>query len=534
MLTITSTWFVFLLLFIIVVYYSVPCRYQWITLLVSSLVIYFIWNRYAIVYILISSMTTYWSTKLITRGQNSAKSNIANNKDILSKDDIAKIKITVNKRNKVCLVIGLTINFGFLFFFKYFSFLLHNICYAIGELPIIEYADTFWGEVVIPLGISFYTFQLVGYLLDVYWGYYDYEKNYFRLLLFASFFPQITQGPISSYELLSAELFAEHHFSYDCYARGMWRLMWGLAKKMVIADSLSPIVTDIFHNYSTYSGLTVCVGAFLYTIQIYMDFSGYMDIMCGFCKTLGISLTENFDTPYFSKSIAEYWRRWHISLGEWFKKYIYYPVATSKNSRKLSRLLSRWFDRNIVNNIPATLALIVTWLATGLWHGASWAYIVWGGVNGLFIIFALWLEPSAIRLRGVLKIKSDNIFWSIVAMIRTFILVTLIKVFPEVGDLKDGLLYWKRIFYGSYSIEALHELRSVVSFEISFAKFIIPVLLVIVFFCSYLKYNGKMTDIKLEKFNILFRVATMIILILIIVIVGIPASSESVFMYARF
>lgn len=299
-------------------------------------------------------------------------------------------------------------------------------------------------SLIVPLGISFYTFQIMGYLTDVYWGKIEAEKNYFKVLLLTSFFPQITQGPISDCSFLSAELFKEHRFSYLNFSHGCQRFLWGLFKKMVVANIISAYVNDVFANYLNYSWITSLIGMFMYSIQIYADFSGYMDMMCGICNILDIKLTENFERPYFSKSIAEYWRRWHISLGAWFKKYIYYPIAVSKWNQKLGRNAKNRFGNDFGNYLPASIALVVVWLVTGLWHGASWAYIAWGGVNGIFIIFSLWMEPRYDSLKLRLGIDSSTKWWRVFQVIRTFILVTFIKVLPEVGTLSEGFGLWKK------------------------------------------------------------------------------------------
>ena len=286
----------------------------------------------------------------------------------------------------------------------------------------------------------------MGYVADVYWKKTDAQKNFFKMLLFVSFFPQITQGPISNYSYLSEQLFATHPFKYKNLSRGFQRLVWGFAKKIILADLLAPYVADVFENYANYTGITVLCGAFFYSIQIYADFSGYMDIVCGLCEMLDIRLSENFDRPYFSKSIAEYWRRWHITLGDWFKTYIYYPIAVSKWNQKIGKLSQKRFGKHIGQTIPASIALVAVWLTTGLWHGASWGYIAWGGVNGIFIIFSLWMEPVYELCKKKLRIPQSSWYWRAFQTVRTFFLVTLIKVLPEVGTLSDGIGLWKKIF----------------------------------------------------------------------------------------
>lgn len=271
------------------------------------------------------------------------------------------------------------------------------------------------------------------------------QKNYFKFLLFVSFFPQITQGPISEYNQLSDELFSEHTFVYKNYAKGMYRLVWGFAKKLIVASIAQVYVKNLFANFENYTGITTLIGTFFYSIEIYADFSGYMDIVCGFCEVLDIKLKENFDRPYFSKSIAEYWRRWHISLGDWFKNYIYYPIGMSNWNRRLAKKLKEKLGNKLANTIPATLALIIVWTVTGLWHGATWGYIAWGMINGAFIILSMWIEPIYTRIKKSLQIKDDNKIFKYFQIVRTFIVVSMIKVLPEVGGLRKGLKLWMHI-----------------------------------------------------------------------------------------
>ena len=210
----------------------------------------------------------------------------------------------------------------------------------------------------------------------------------------------MTQGPISTYSQLAGQLYEGHAFTYENFALGGQRMIWGYFKKLVLADVLAPWVGAVFQHYPDYTGGAVLVGIFFYSIRIYADFSGYMDIMCGFCQIIGIRLEENFLRPYFSKSIAEYWRRWHITLGAWFKNYLYYPIAVSKWNTKIGKWGRRRFGKTFGQAMPASIALVAVWLTTGLWHGASWAYIAWGGVNGLFIIVSLWLDPGRAAYPG--------------------------------------------------------------------------------------------------------------------------------------
>jgi len=369
----------------------------------------------------------------------------------------------------------------------------------------------------------------MGYLVDVYWGNCEVQKNYWKTLLFVSFFPQVTQGPISEYSQLSAELFGEHEFTYKKYSHGFQRMVWGYFKKMVVANMISPYVTDVFLNYSEYTGITCLLGAFAYSVEIYADFSGYMDIMCGICEMFGIQLTENFERPYFSKSIAEYWRRWHISLGAWFKKYIYYPIGVSKWNQKLGKISQKKFGKHIGQTIPASIALVVVWLTTGLWHGASWAYIAWGGVNGLFIIFSLWMEPVYDKVKGILRINERTFGWKIFQTIRTFMLVTFIKVLPEVGTLSAGVGLIRRIFVNHDIPTSFNEMLPFVEDKLNFIVIIFGVVLMFGF--SLLQRDSKIE--KYYKLPIMIKSLVLTLLTLLVLIFGV-ANGSGGFMYAQF
>lgn len=485
-------------------------------------------------YVLITATTVFFSAKIIQSATDRQKTYLKENKQTLAKEEKKKYKTTVKRKRKTVLIFVIIINIGILGYFKYIHFLLEQLNVFLSLFNATPIKDTF--SFILPLGISFYTFQAIGYLLDVYWEYYKPEKNYFKFLLFVSFFPQMTQGPISDFEQLSKELFAEHKFNYKNFSWGFQRLIWGFFKKMIIADTLSPWVNNVFQNYTKYSGVSVLIGAFMYSAQIYADFSGYMDIMCGLCEILGIKLTENFDRPYFSKSIAEYWRKWHITMGAWFKKYIYYPIAMSSSSRKFAKATAK-LGKHFSETFPATIALTVTWLATGLWHGASWAYIVWGLVNGLFLIISLWLEPLYIAAKNRLKIQETSRFWIAFQISRTFVLVTFIKVLPEVGTLSDGLGFWKQILTNHSVPHSFNELLPFVDLSITVYKinFILTLLGIIAMtVISIVQFNNPVR----HYFNKLPKTLRLLILSLVIVIVatfGVQATwGSGGFLYAQF
>ncbi|MCR4616098.1 MAG: MBOAT family protein [Clostridiales bacterium] len=531
---ITSLVFLLFVFGVMLVYYIAPSKYQWIVLLAASIFFYLSCGTWGIFFVLITATSVYFAAQkigAITEGQ---KAYFKENKDTLSRDDKKIIKSKNTKKRRLILILTLILNFGILCAFKYVDVYWDLALFSANAVFKLLGLRTINGNfsIIAPLGLSFYTFQAIGYLVDVYWDNCKPEKNYLKNLLFVSFFPQVTQGPISDYSQLSAELFSKHKFDYDHFTRGFQRMLWGFGKKMVIADFIAPYVQNVFHNYGSYTGISTLIGAFLYSLQIYTDFSGYMDIMCGVCEMFGIRLTENFERPYFSKSIAEYWRRWHITLGAWFKKYIYYTIGMSGWSRKLGQKSKEKFGKFVGQTIPPSVALVVVWLATGVWHGATGAYVAWGAVNGLFIIFSIWMEPNYTRLKNKLHIRESNFWWRLFQVVRTFTLVTFIKVLPEVGTLREGFGLIFHIFR-DHTLPATAAQLFPFAESFTLKTFFVLLLSVLLFVHSLLERKNDVRDL-FGKLPLIVRIVMLSLLLIVIAYVGIPASNEGGFLYAKF
>ena len=528
--SILSVSFLLFVLGLCVLYFLVPKRAQWWVLLAFSLGFYALGGLLNLPWLLLTAFSTWGAAQYIQKDADAEKAFLAAHKADLSKEERSARKAGGKKRRRRVMVLCVLLNIGVLCAFKYVHFLLAQ-ANALAGLFGAQITDSVrW---IVPLGISFYTFQTLGYLCDVYWGKTRAEGNPMKLLLFTSFFPQITQGPISTWNDLSGELFAPHSPSYDSFSLGAQRMIWGFFKKMVVANILSGYVEKLFSNYDSYIGVAVFLGALCYAAQIYADFSGYMDIMCGLCQILGIRLTENFERPYFSKSIAEYWRRWHISLGAWFKNYVYYPLAMARWNQKLGKYAKKRWGKAFGNYLPATLALVAVWLTTGLWHGASWSYIAWGGVNGLFIIFSMWMEGPYGKWKKALHIRESSRLWRAFQVGRTFLLVTFIKVLPEVGTLADGLGLWKRIFTEHSVPHSLAELLPFVDTYRNLAAVLLGVLLMLL--VSLLQRRGSVRAWMGRKLPELIRIWIYVALFFLILYFGVPASGGlGGFMYAEF
>ena len=390
----TSFGFVLFAAVLLLLYYTVPKRGQWMLLLIASYAFYLCAGVRYLVYILFTTSTTYGAARVMAYNQAGFDRKAA------------------KKKNRIWAGLCLTANFAVL-----------AICKVRFTLE----------DLVLPMGISFYMFQSMGYVLDVYRGTTRAEKNPLKLALFISFFPQFVQGPISKFNQLAPQLLAPHEFDGKKVSFGLQRMLWGYFKKLVIADRIAVAVVAL--KAPEYTGAAFLVLTVFYAIQIYGDFTGGIDIAIGLSEALGICLTENFIRPFFSRSTAEYWRRWHISLGVWMKDYIFYPVSVSRPMRRLSKAARGRFG-SFGKRLPVYAASVATWFVTGIWHGLTPNFILWGMMNCAVIVVSEELAPLYARFhaRFHLKEKPWYVFFEI---FRMFFLMNLIRgcdLFPNMGD----------------------------------------------------------------------------------------------------
>lgn len=441
----TSYEFLGFLAVLFLVYYLIPKKWQWGLLLAASYIFYFIAGPDYLIYILVTTVTTYFAAIQIQRNTERQSAWLKEHKAELSRDE-KRIYKDRQKRIRFRWILScVLLNIGILAVVKYTNFFISNVN---GVLSVFGQQEQLsFVTLALPMGISFYTFQAVGYLIDVYRGTVTAERNPFRFALFVSFFPQLIQGPISRFGNLAPSLYGEHRFDGKNVSFGLQRMLWGYFKKMVIADRVLTGVSTIVGDTGAYNGVYIFVGMLLYTLELYADFTGGIDITIGIAQTLGITVQENFNRPYFSKSLKEYWRRWHISMCSWFRDYIFYPVSISRFMQKFSRFSRSHFGEVIGRRLPVYMASFTVWFATGIWHGASWNFIVWGLCNWAVLMISEELEPLYARFHNRFPVEKNTVY-RIFQMGRTFLLVCVLNLF----DCYDSLSATFRMFASMFTV----------------------------------------------------------------------------------
>lgn len=445
----TSYEFIGFAAILLLLYYLIPKKTQWCLLLVASYVFYFIAGPQFVPYILVTTLTVYSSALVMQRISDKQSAYLKEYKEVLTKEQKKEFKDKQKKKRLLMFVLCLLVNLGILATVKYANFFIENInsvASAFGSGRGLSFVS-----IAVPLGISFYTFQSIGYLMDVYRGTVTAEKNIFKYALFVSFFPQLVQGPIGRYGEMSQTLYAPHSFDSKAVGYGLERLLCGYFKKMVIADRVFVALSTMIGDSSKYNGAYAIVIMLMYTLQLYADFTGGIDITIGLSEAMGIRLSENFVRPYFSKSLKEYWRRWHISMCSWFRDYLFYPVSVSKPMQKLTKFAKRRFGDKVGKRMPLYLSTAIVWFATGIWHGASWNFIVWGMCNWAILMISEELEPLYEAFHKKFNIAHTFIY-RLFAVARTFAIVCILNLF----DCYSTISKTAGVFFSAFSATNWH------------------------------------------------------------------------------
>lgn len=484
--------------FVVLVYYCLPKKVRYIWLLIASYYFYMQWNPLYVTLLFSCTLLTYLCGRILERfGAKETDGEEASRKKHL--------------KRKWCFAACIMLNLGILGFFKYFQF---GISILNRLLSVIHMEKIGWeNDILLPVGISFYTLQALGYLIDVYRGDIYAEKNFLRYALFVSFFPQLVAGPIERSKNLLAQLAVPQSFSYENLRKGCLLVLYGLFLKMVIADRAAIIVDTVYQDSGAYPGFYIVAATLFFSIQIYCDFYGYSTIARGSALIMGIHLMENFDAPYYSQSVKEFWRRWHISLSGWFRDYLYIPLGGNRKGR-----------------LRKQGNLLTVFTVSGLWHGASFAFVFWGLLNGVYQVIEdmakdVWNRPAACirkwreNLEGWEEKTEERFSAVLFRTVRTFLLITFAWLFFRAGGLNHAMEIlrnmlrennWIILFDGSL-------------YELGVARNYMNVLLasiLLLFVVDYQKYRGKDAADAFLKQGWWFRVSGIMFLLFTVLLYG--------------
>ncbi|WP_250277479.1 MBOAT family O-acyltransferase [[Clostridium] colinum] len=483
-----SLTFLIFLAIILSLYYIIPNKYRWYLLLISSCIFYMAWRIEFIFLILFSSFFNYFIGLLIEK---------------------------YYTKSKTILIFGLFINFLILFIFKYSVFINHSFITLYNYLNIPYPIKNF--DIVLPMGISFYTFQATSYIIDIYRKRYKAEKNILKVSLYIMFFPQLVAGPIERADRLLNQLFKEHKFNTNNISTGLKIMLIGYFKKIVIADRVSILVNTIYNSPYNYSGISFIIATVFFAIQLYCDFSGYSDIAIGCAKLFGINLMENFKSPYFSKNVKEFWTRWHISLSTWFKDYLYIPLGGNRKG-----------------TIRTYFNLMITFLVSGIWHGANWTFLIWGGLNGFYQIIGD-LKNKFLNFIGFnIKNKYVDNFFNIFRIIITFSLICFSLIFFRANTVKDGFYIVNNLFSDITNITNIQYLYNI-STELGlniFEILMVTSCIALLFFIEIFEYKQRIY-ITLDKMPFFIKFIFYYIITIIILSMGV-FSDAGQFIYFQF
>lgn len=482
-------------------------------ILIASYIFFYILSKTLTLYLVASTLSIYLIGIWISHIQNKCSNALQG----LERAEKKAVKAAYLIKQRWVLTLGVALQFGVLVVLKYtpfFAINLNSLFTAVGTSFRFN-VRYFW----LPIGISFYTMQAVSYLFDVYRKTIKVDKNILRIAMYMSFFPQIMEGPICRYSETAEQIYSVKKIEWNNFTFGMQRILFGVLKKMVIADRLNMFINNVFTNYFNYDGFVTALAVICYTIQLYMDFSGAMDVVCGSAQIFGIKMPENFKRPFFSKSISEFWTRWHISLGTWFKDYIFYPTSMSKGLKKLTNSARKKLGNHFGPLCSGAIALFCVWFMNGLWHGAGWNYIFFGLYHFVLILCGNIFEPYIIKLTGKLNIKRDSAGYKGFRIFKTTLLVCIGELFFRADTLSAGIIMFKKIFT-EFTFEKLTS-GSLYTFGMDALDYIIVFIMVaVIFTISLLQERGVCIRESIAKKQVVIRFAIWYVLIMVIAIFG--------------
>ena len=497
----------------LIIYALTRKKKRWLVLLLASYIFFLSLSGKLIVYLLFSTLSIHHFGLWLDR--------VNKNKDkeleSCAKEDKKEIREKFNKKSCKIVLFAVLIHIGLLVALKYTGFLGENIN------SLLEFIDVSFRfkipKICVPIGISFYTLQGLSYIIDVYKGKINADDNLGRLALFMAFFPSIMEGPICRYNDNAEKLYAGNALTYKNLSFGIQRILWGLMKKMVVADRLNPFIEKIFCEYNNLDGGVILIGVIFYTIQLYMDFSGTIDVVIGSAEMFGITFPENFKQPFFSKNISDFWTRWHITLGTWFRDYIFYPVSLSKPMKKVTLVSRKILGNHYGPLLAGSIALFLVWISNGLWHGAAWTYVFFGMYHFVLIVLGNVFTPLIQKICSKIHVNRLSKPYVMMQILKTTILVIIGELFFRANTLTGGFTMFKKIFT-DFSLESIKN-GTLFKLGCDRADFlIIGFILIIILVASILKEKGINIRESVAKLNIVFRWSLYYLLIIIIIVFG--------------
>lgn len=506
----TSFYFLCFYACILILYYLIPRKLQWMLLLAASAAYYLLsGNGILILYPIAACGVAHAGIRMMAGTEDT-------------------------KKRRLALFFVVFILIGILFVLKYVNFGINTIN---GIGTILGTGKNLLNslEFMVPLGISFYTFSILGYVIDVYNKIAIPQKNLFKMALYGMYFPAILSGPILRYREDGDQFFEPHFFDYRQVTFGLQRMLWGFFKTLVISERMNLIVNTVYDNYTEYTGVYIWIATICYAFQLYTNFSGCMDIALGMSQTFGITLPENFETPFFSKNISEYWRRWHITLGVWMKEYVFYPLLRTQIFAKLGETCRSRFGKKKGKQIVTFIAMFILWLTVGIWHGGDWKYVIGSGLlHWFYIVSGELLTPFFHRYMDKCHIKTDSRWVNGFRMIRTFFLVNIGFVFFRAASTTDALHMLVRAV-SSWNMKVLID-GSLFSLGLDWIECTIAVVSLLILLMISVLQQKKSVRERLSHKNIIIRWIAWYALLFYVILLGYygPGYSAAEFIYQGF
>lgn len=510
--------FAIFLLISLFVYYAFPKRFQYYVLLAANIVFYAFSGIGNLIFILGSSFITFFGAKIVSEMNSALKSK----KTELSKEEFKLEKARTQTNKRFVLLAMLILNVGILIYLKYWRIL-------VGAKTLL-----------LPLGISYYTLSTIGYFMDIYNSKYERETNFINYFTFVSFFPQLILGPIVRYNQSGIQLRKEHKFDFENFKHGFSLILYGSLKKYLVADLLVNHISTIFDGiYTNYPGCVLLTGILMYAVYQYADFSGGTDLVLGIAELFGINLPQNFKQPYFSTSLANFWQRWHITLGAWMRDYIFYPFALTKPMQNLSKWCTNHFGKHFGRTLPACIANILVFMLVGLWHGPELHFFVWGLYNGLVIALSDILRPAFEKLNEKLHVNVKSRVWHCFQIVRTFIIVNIGWYFDRIVDVPKAFAYLRNTFtaFGNpLRLASKDYMNQILGNITDFQSHIVLIVLgsFIIFVVSVFKENKIDVYATIQKKNNVVRWLSYYVPLILIILALSFSAGDTGFMYAQY